>query len=605
MAMAPANRPLGGLTVGAGGQMLTPQQVAEQRKVAAALMQQAGDTSPVGHWTAALNRGLQGYLGGRDMFKANETESNETARALEAFQNRSGMQQPSPVASALAGGGMAAGSSPDTLGLIREFEGFRETPYWDVNAHRTGYGSDTVTLADGRVVPVDPNTRVTREDAERDLERRVSQEFMPRAASAVGQDVWNTLSEPQRAALTSITYNYGSLPSSVARAVASGDMAAATQAIRALSSHNDGVNESRRNREADIFSSAPAGAGVSAAPAAGNVSEIAALLADPWLPASARGVLEAEMNQQMQMQNASYEAQLQNQDPLRQLQIQQAQLELQAAQNPTVDPWSGVQEVNNQLVRMGPNGPEVVMDLRDPEAPKFQTVTLPDNSQALYQYDNTTGQLVPADVAGGGTLGTGGRAGLTESQAKTTLFSNMQAETNPVLSQIEERYNPANTGDAIARATPIAGNFFQTEEGQIYQAAATAWAEGALRITTGAAATDPEIQRNLRVYFAQPGDTPATVAFKAQMRAMFERSIQASLGRDISGQGALALPEDFAAQAVANAPPEVAAQIMGDVNGPRDYSTMSATQIQEIFPTLQGAEKDAAIQRLRQIAGQQ
>ena len=33
--------------------------------------------------------------------------------------------------------------------LIKRFEGFRTTPYWDVNAYRTGYGSDTVTLADG------------------------------------------------------------------------------------------------------------------------------------------------------------------------------------------------------------------------------------------------------------------------------------------------------------------------------------------------------------------------------------------------------------------------------------------------------------------------
>ena len=29
--------------------------------------------------------------------------------------------------------------------IIAQFEGFRETPYWDVNAYRTGYGSDTIT----------------------------------------------------------------------------------------------------------------------------------------------------------------------------------------------------------------------------------------------------------------------------------------------------------------------------------------------------------------------------------------------------------------------------------------------------------------------------
>lgn len=138
------------------------------------------------------------------------------------------------------------------LGLLRQFEGFRETPYWDVNAYRTGYGSDTITRSDGRVVPVQPGMTVTRDDAERDLQRRVNTEFMPRAASAVG-DAWRNLSPNQQAALTSITYNYGSLPKGVAAAVQSGDPNAVAAAIRALGSHNDGINANRRAQEAAIY----------------------------------------------------------------------------------------------------------------------------------------------------------------------------------------------------------------------------------------------------------------------------------------------------------------------------------------------------------------
>ena len=150
----------------------------------------------------------------------------------------------------------------DALALIRSFEGFRETPYWDVNALRTGYGSDTVTLPDGTVQRVTEGTRVTREDADRDLARRVNTEFMPRAAAAVGPDIFANMSPQQQAALASITYNYGELPSSVASAARSGDTAATAEAIRALGSHNDGINRDRRNREADIFAGAadlPAG----------------------------------------------------------------------------------------------------------------------------------------------------------------------------------------------------------------------------------------------------------------------------------------------------------------------------------------------------------
>lgn len=140
-----------------------------------------------------------------------------------------------------------------TLDLIRQFESFRETPYWDVNALRTGYGSDTVTMPDGTVVAVTDSTRVTREDADRDLKRRVETEFMPRARAAIGDAAWSAMTPQQQAALTSIAYNYGELPGSVVQAAATGDPLAVAEAIRGLGSHNGGVNQGRRNREADFF----------------------------------------------------------------------------------------------------------------------------------------------------------------------------------------------------------------------------------------------------------------------------------------------------------------------------------------------------------------
>lgn len=149
------------------------------------------------------------------------------------------------------------------LNLIREFEGFRETPYWDVNAHRAGYGSDTVTLPDGRVVPVTPETRVDRASADRDLERRVNTEFMPRAQQAIGPDMFAKLSPEQQAVLTSIAYNYGTIPSGVIAASRTGDPQQIARAIRGLASHNEGINANRRNREADIFAG---GAGIAGGP---------------------------------------------------------------------------------------------------------------------------------------------------------------------------------------------------------------------------------------------------------------------------------------------------------------------------------------------------
>jgi len=154
----------------------------------------------------------------------------------------------------MVGGMDLGGDAPaDTLSLIREFEGFRETPYWDVNAHRLGFGSDTVTLADGTVKRVQEGDRVTREDAERDLQRRISTEFEPIARNAIGNDRFASMSPSQRAAVTSIAYNYGEIPDRIVGALRSGDAEAAAAAIRGLGGDNEGVNEKRRNREADIF----------------------------------------------------------------------------------------------------------------------------------------------------------------------------------------------------------------------------------------------------------------------------------------------------------------------------------------------------------------
>lgn len=139
-----------------------------------------------------------------------------------------------------------------TLGLISKFEGFRERPYWDVNALRTGFGSDTVTLPTGEVKRVDKDTTVSVEDAKRDLARRAG-EYQSHIKGAVGEDVWGGLDPNARAALTSVTYNYGRLPASVAEAAKSGDRAALASAVNALGTHNEGINARRRSQEAGLI----------------------------------------------------------------------------------------------------------------------------------------------------------------------------------------------------------------------------------------------------------------------------------------------------------------------------------------------------------------
>lgn len=139
--------------------------------------------------------------------------------------------------------------------VIRQFEGFRETPYYDVNAYRVGYGSDTITLADGSIRQVVQGMRVSVADANRDLLRRIATEFRPTAERAAGADRFATFTPQQQAALISIAYNYGEIPDRIVDAVRTGSDEQIAAAITSLAGDNDGVNEGRRRQEAALFRS--------------------------------------------------------------------------------------------------------------------------------------------------------------------------------------------------------------------------------------------------------------------------------------------------------------------------------------------------------------
>jgi GH24 family phage-related lysozyme (muramidase) len=140
--------------------------------------------------------------------------------------------------------------------FIKQFEGFRKNAYWDVNAFRVGYGSDTTTGAGGGVGKVTSTTTTTVEAANRDLMRRIA-EFQEVMTRQLGADTMAKFSEEQLAALTSITYNYGELPDRIVEAITNGGDVAA--AIRGLAADNGGVNAARRNSEADLYATGRSG----------------------------------------------------------------------------------------------------------------------------------------------------------------------------------------------------------------------------------------------------------------------------------------------------------------------------------------------------------
>ena len=149
--------------------------------------------------------------------------------------------------------GMPGARQDLTTDLIKERERFSAVPYYDVNAYRAGFGSDTVTRENGAVEKVHKGMApITERDAERDLQRRIQTEFVPKAAAKVGEENWSRLPENARAALTSVAYNYGNIPNRIVPAVQSGNPEAIAKAIESLAGDNKGVNAGRRMQEANI-----------------------------------------------------------------------------------------------------------------------------------------------------------------------------------------------------------------------------------------------------------------------------------------------------------------------------------------------------------------
>lgn len=152
------------------------------------------------------------------------------------------------------------GGGKGPTAVAANFEGFKAEPYQDHGGKdgttpaglRIGYGSDTITLADGQVIPVKAGMTVTKVDAQRDLDRRMGV-IQADIVKDIGPDAWEGLSPAAKAGVLSVSYNYTGMPDRIKNAVKSGDTKAIAEAVRSLSKDNGGINASRRQKEAAII----------------------------------------------------------------------------------------------------------------------------------------------------------------------------------------------------------------------------------------------------------------------------------------------------------------------------------------------------------------
>ena len=146
------------------------------------------------------------------------------------------------------------GATGDASAMIQKFEsvsagGFTK-PYMDKSPgdpskdhYAVGYGQHSIL---GKEVTQD--SVFSQEDIYQDFRNRIAA-IQDDLAAKLGES-WDKLSARAKASLTSVAYNYGSLPANVMAAARTGVDTNVATSILSLKGQNNGVNDSRRNQEA-------------------------------------------------------------------------------------------------------------------------------------------------------------------------------------------------------------------------------------------------------------------------------------------------------------------------------------------------------------------
>lgn len=384
--------PLQSFQWGDSGQAMTPEQVARRRAMAALLQQDSSSTAPVAHWTQAAARGLGGYLSGRSERIATRAENEGLASADEAVAGN-------PILSALMGdqGQMLAQGMPAQSSVGQALMPSAPTMAQEA---RVAPGADAVRagLVQRGLPPHVADAFVMNFQDESGLNPGINEiePLVPGSRGGFGLAQWTG---PRRRQLEAFAQQTGRPVSDVDTQLdflmteLQGSEAGAARSIlsapdagsAAAAIVNNFLRPAEEHRARRVAEYTGGGGGVSTnaagmiqAPAqapSGVVAALAQAQANPWVAQKYGPVIEALMGQEIGRQDAAYQQSLQQSDPFYQAQLQGQQIANQQAMTPKpLDPWANVQEINGQLVQMGPAGPQVIGDYRTAD-PGYTTLS--------------------------------------------------------------------------------------------------------------------------------------------------------------------------------------------------------------------------------------
>ena len=367
---------------GEGGQALTPEQVAARRKLAEAARGRMGDTSPVAHWSQGATRVVDALGGVLNERRADKAEAAGLASADDYIASN-------PVLASLIGGGspMSPMSAPVAGPVAGPNQGIANDTMAAIGQPaRAPASADAAMIRQGLVARGLPehvaDGFVLNMQDESGLNPGIN-EIAPLVPGSRGGFGLYQLTGPRRVAYEQFAQQRGVDPADVDAqldflvAELQGPESAAAREI--LSTQDTGsaaaaiVNkflrpseEHRASREARYLGGGGMSASGQPVPITGGggdvVGALASAMSNPWVAQKYGPVIEALMDQQMRRGDAQFEQQLSQADPMRQLEMQRAQLELDQMRNPTQEPI----EVGGVL--LDPSTYQPIFDSRTPEA---------------------------------------------------------------------------------------------------------------------------------------------------------------------------------------------------------------------------------------------
>jgi GH24 family phage-related lysozyme (muramidase) len=224
----------------------------------------------IGTYIGGLLGGWLGSLSAKQFYNFMNGNTEESpSQGFGRFASRNAMTAPANVANSSSGGSSSQ--------FIQKAEGFSANAYWDGSANGAkkvsiGYGhqitdkelSQGYIEAGGERIPISGQsgigTKITKAQADA-LYKKDNGKYEDIARRGIGDALFNSLNENEKAALTSYAYNTGSVNSLVKKGLkqklSAGDKQGAAQLISSGIATSDGVfNQgvyNRRQQEAKLF----------------------------------------------------------------------------------------------------------------------------------------------------------------------------------------------------------------------------------------------------------------------------------------------------------------------------------------------------------------